>query len=127
MNKAMRTDNRAAGFTLLEVMVALVIFSICATTLIKQSGISLRQTHSLETRTLANWIASNELERLRLEGFPKIGNNSREIQYANRQWQIERRITSTNNPDLHRAVIQVSELSHDKTYDHQLIGFLGRH
>lgn len=114
------------GFTLLEVMVALVIFSVCAATLIQQSGRSIRQQSTLENRTQANWIAENELERIRLKGFPAVGKSSREIGFANQQWQIEQEVTKTNNADLRKVVIAVSRQNRDGN-GYRLTGFLGRY
>ncbi len=116
----------STGFTLLEVMVALVIFSICAATLIQHSGRSVRQLQQLETRTFANWIAENELQRLRLQGFPATGKSSREINYAKRQWQMQQQVSVTNNPELRKVEIAVHPLKEPQDR-YQLTGFLGKH
>jgi len=118
--------SRDRGFTLLEVMVALVIFSICAATLIQQSGRNTRQSMILETRTQANWIAENQLERLRLAGFPANGKTTQTITFSKQEWLIERVISDTNNADLRKAVIQVS-IDDDHSTEYSLTGFLGRY
>ncbi|GAB3096075.1 type II secretion system minor pseudopilin GspI [Aestuariicella hydrocarbonica] len=123
------------GFTLLEVMIALIIFAICATTLIQQSGRSLRQASFLESRTLANWIAENELDQLRLEQqFPAVGKTSRLLVFGLRQWNVIRDISKTAHPDLRRVVIHVQRAKPDKTQSSQemsegyrLTSFLGRY
>ncbi len=123
-------SQRCRGFTLLEVMIALIIFAICATSLIQQSGRSLQQASQLETRTLANWIAENELERLRLAPqFPPVGTHSLELTFGQRQWLVTRTISTTSQPDLRRALIQVQQANVTKanTADYQLTGFLGRY
>ena len=117
---------RDHGFTLLEVMVALVIFSICAATLIQQSGRNTRQSMMLETRTQANWIAENQLERLRLAGFPASGKTTQTITFSKQEWLIESVISDTNNADLRKAVIQVS-IDDDHSTGYSLTGFLGRY
>lgn len=114
------------GFTLLEVMVALVIFSICAATLIQQSGRSTRQQATLEHRMHSHWIAENELEKIRLKGFPSIGKTSREIDFSNQRWRIEQEVLKTNNADLRKVVIAVSRQDFD-TSGYRLTGFLGRY
>jgi len=118
--------SRDRGFTLLEVMVALVIFSICAATLIQQSGRNTRQSMILETRTQANWIAENQLERLRLAGFPANGKTTQTITFSKQEWLIESVISDTNNADLRKAVIQVS-IDDDHSTEYSLTGFLGRY
>ena len=121
-----RAKLRRGGFTLLEVMVALVIFSICAATLIQQSGRNTRQSMMLETRTQANWIAENQLERLRLAGFPASGKTTQTITFSKQEWLIESVISDTNNADLRKAVIQVS-IDDDHSTGYSLTGFLGRY
>lgn len=116
------------GFTLLEVMIALSIFAICASTLIQQSGRSVRQAALLETRAQASWIAENELDRLRLSSsFPASGKKTRKLTFAKREWMIEQDISETSNADLRKALIRVSDGDSDAAISYQLTGFLGRH
>lgn len=129
--KCSRPQNRSAdtrGFTLLEVLIALSIFAICASTLIQQSGRSIRQAAYLETRTQASWIAENELERLRLsELFSPAGTQEKEIIFAKRQWFVSQEITNTTHKDLRKAVIRVREGSDPAGAFYELTGFLGRY
>lgn len=129
--KCSRPQNRSAdtrGFTLLEVLIALSIFAICASTLIQQSGRSIRQAAYLETRTQASWIAENELERLRLsELFSPAGTQEKEIIFAKRQWFVSQEITNTTHKDLRKAVIRVREGNDPGRAIYELTGFLGRY
>ena len=130
-NKYHHPQNRSAvtrGFTLLEVLIALSIFAICASTLIQQSGRSIRQAAYLETRTQASWIAENELERLRLsESFLPPGMQEKEIIFAKQQWFVSQEITNTTHKDLRKAVIRVREGSDPAGAFYELTGFLGRY
>ncbi|WP_233710358.1 type II secretion system minor pseudopilin GspI [Pseudomaricurvus albidus] len=123
-----RSRHDCGGFTLLEVLIALSIFAICASTLLQQSGRSVRQASYLETRAQASWIAENELARLRLsEQFAPVGKQEKEITFANRQWFVSQDITNTNNKDLRKAVIEVRDSDSELATRFQLIGFLGRY
>lgn len=118
----------AKGFTLLEVLIALSIFAICASTLIQQSGRSLRQAAYLETRTLANWIAENELEHLRLtEAFVQAGTEEKALTFAKRQWLVTQEISNTSHKDLRKAVIRIREAANPQAAAYELTGFLGRY
>ena len=69
---------RLRGFTLVEVMVALAIFTVVAVTLVKTATLSVRHAGLIEDRSTAWWLAENEITRLRLmertdENFPRIG------------------------------------------------------
>ncbi|MBR9912692.1 MAG: type II secretion system minor pseudopilin GspI [Gammaproteobacteria bacterium] len=119
---------RTRGFTLLEVMVALSIFAVCALVLLQQSGRNARQAHLLETRTLASWIAANELAQLQLAvEFPSAGQTESEVRFARRDWIVVRDLHTTANADLLRAVIVVKAASRDNDIAYQQTGFLGRH
>jgi general secretion pathway protein I len=116
------------GFTLLEVLIALSIFAICASTLLQQSGRSIRQAAYLETRTHANWIAENELERLHLsDQFAPPGTQEKELTFAKRQWLVSQEVTNTSHKDLRKAVIRVHENNNPQAAHYELVGFLGRY
>lgn len=54
------------GFTLLELMLALAVLSIVAVAVLGRGAETVRTLSGLEERTLAQWVAENELARLRL-------------------------------------------------------------
>lgn len=56
-----------SGMTLLEVMVALVIFAVASLALMQSITAQLNAIADLENKTFAGWVADNELARLRLE------------------------------------------------------------
>ena len=60
--------------TLLEVMVALVIFSTAALALMNSVSLNVRFTHSLADTLQASWVAENQLAQARLEkaDFPDV-------------------------------------------------------
>lgn len=51
----------ANGFTLIEVLIALVIIAIAMTAIIKTVGNNIRTTQYLSDKTLGYWAASNVL------------------------------------------------------------------
>ncbi len=61
---------RARGFTLLEVLIALLIVAITLSAATAAVGGAARRQRGLEERTFATWAAQNTLNRLRLDGLP---------------------------------------------------------
>ena len=61
-----RFRSAVRGFTLLELMLALAVLAIVAVAVVGRGADTVRQLHGLEQRTLAHWVAQNELARLRL-------------------------------------------------------------
>lgn len=88
------------GFTLVEVLVALFIFSLVALAVQVHAGAILTQMRRMEERTFASWIARNTLAELELrrrlsilqhasgEGYAPITPHAGEVHYARRQWQL---------------------------------------
>ncbi|MCM7511359.1 type II secretion system minor pseudopilin GspI [Enterobacter hormaechei] len=58
------------GMTLLEVMVALVIFSTAALALMNSVSLNVRFTHGLGDTLQASWVAENQLAEARLSNTP---------------------------------------------------------
>lgn len=100
------------GFTLLELMVALAIIATVAATVFNRGGDAISTLRSLEDRTLARWIAENEIATLRLnrltssEAMP-IRTASKRVEYANRSWQVVVATSSTHHPLLRRVEVKV--------------------
>ena len=58
---------RVKGMTLLEVIVALAVFSSAAVSITKSLGEQMANMPILESRTLAQWVADNQMVDARLE------------------------------------------------------------
>jgi general secretion pathway protein I len=99
---------RSTGFTLIEVMVALVVVALgmmtVHTTLNRYAAASLY----LEEQTLASWIATNKLTELSVAStWPSIGDYEEEIEFAARDWRCEIVVSETEVPNLRRVDVSV--------------------
>lgn len=91
--------SREAGFTLVEVLAALAIFSIGAVGLVHISTENARTTRLVETRALAAIVADNALtDRLTDPRPPEKGFSSREEILGGRDWLVEETLADTPNP-----------------------------
>ncbi|UTW44238.1 type II secretion system minor pseudopilin GspI [bacterium SCSIO 12696] len=96
------------GFTLLELMIALVVFSVTALIVLENNSSSVRQQAHLEDKVFATWVAENTLAELRLKPFwPSIGTQDSRAQLAGREWHIRTDTMSTVEPKLRKVTTQV--------------------
>ena len=102
---------RSGGFTLVELMVALVVVATVATTVYTRSSDTIGQIALLERRTLARWVAENEIERARLarhaareEAIPLAsGSTRRRVTLGGREWSVVATANTTSHPWLRRV------------------------
>lgn len=118
----------ARGFTLVEVLVALVIVAFGLAALMVAVQGTARTSGFLRDKTVAQWIALNRLSEVRLN-LVKFGQNTDtgELDFANRKWHYDTRYFDTTISTMKRVVVRVY-LGDAKTKGSpvaQAIGFLG--
>lgn len=96
------------GFTLIEVVVALAIFSVAALALTKVAMQYTQSTASAILRTKAQFVAQNEIARMQIEGQWLQGTESKQVTAQGETWQIDKKAESTISPDVQKIEVQVS-------------------
>jgi general secretion pathway protein I len=119
---------RSGGFTLIEVLVALVIVALGLTALMVAVNGTARTSGFLRDKTLAQWIALNRLTEVRLN-MVKFGQNTDtgELDFGNRKWHYDTRYFDTSIASMKRVTVRVY-LGDAKTKGNpvaQAVGFLG--
>jgi general secretion pathway protein I len=100
---------RSHGFTLLEVMVALVIFAIAALALLRAQNSQISTDRHLEEKTLAHWVALNHLADLRLQKvFPEVGEAESVVKMAGRNWLINTKVQATPTQNVRLLIVSVA-------------------
>ncbi|MFJ5298116.1 type II secretion system minor pseudopilin GspI [Pseudomonas sp. NPDC088368] len=79
------------GFTLLEVMVALAVFALLATSVLSACQHVLQQSGVMRERVFAAWLADNHMTELRLQP-PPTGSGRVIRVFAGQQWALEQRV-----------------------------------
>jgi general secretion pathway protein I len=113
------------GFTLLEVMVALVIVSLSLTAVAASMSQMINAAQTMRDRTYASWIAQNRIAELRLAAtIPDVGASNGEVEYANTDWSWRAVISETGVDDLYRIDVSVS-LAGREGVIRSVTGFMG--
>ncbi|MFQ3234577.1 MAG: general secretion pathway protein I [Paraglaciecola sp.] len=103
------------GMTLLEVMVALVIFAMTATAIMKAAGDHLASIGQIEEITFATWVANNRLTQLNLtSNWPPKNNLKGSQEMADRTWYWQQKVVKTNDKALLSVEVSVA-LSEDQS------------
>ncbi|HEX7374026.1 MAG TPA: type II secretion system minor pseudopilin GspI [Steroidobacteraceae bacterium] len=101
-------NSRARGFTLIEVLAALVIVALGMMGVIEAVTQSVRNGTYLREKTLAHWVAMNVITERRLAASPpEIGKTSDEIELAGVRWKWELVTTQTQLESMRRMDVSV--------------------
>jgi general secretion pathway protein I len=99
---------RHAGFTLIEVLAALVIVALGMLGAIQAVTQAARNGSYLRDKTLAHWVAMNIItERRLLNAPPDIGESSDDVEMAGLRWRWTMRVTQTQVETMRRMDVSV--------------------
>ena len=114
MSRAFKIEkHKALGFTLIEVMLALAVFSIAGIALLSTASNNARNIGYLESKMFANWVASNQLVAASLEKkWPPKNNLKGEVELAGRAWFWQQKVSKTTDKDM-RAIMMEVRLSEE--------------
>lgn len=116
---------RSYGFTLLELMVALVVVAVALLAVERTMGAAVGHAHALRSRLLAGWVAENRLNELRIQrALPVVGELAGAETQAGLTLYWRATIGPTPNPRMRRVEVQVYESSAGGQSLARLTGYL---
>ena len=104
----MHPTKRAAGFTLIETLVALAVIGIALAAAVRASHGGIEMAAEMKQRTCAQWVASNVLAQLQASReFPDLGAKEGEAKQGtlDLRWRME--VSISPNYSFRRAEIKV--------------------
>ena len=117
--------DRRAGFSLIEVLVALTVLALALSALIKTGSSNAANAGFLQDKTFAQWVAMNELARMQaMQEYPSVGKQKGSSELADREffWTV---ITSdTPAETMRRVEIEVREEEDSEGVITILVGFV---
>lgn len=103
-----RIPTPASGFTLIEVLAALVIVALGMLGAIEAVTQQARGGVYLRDKTLAHWIAMNVITEHRLEAAPPpVAESSDEVEFAGQRWHWTMKVSQTQVQSLRRMDVTV--------------------
>ncbi|MDR1968002.1 MAG: type II secretion system minor pseudopilin GspI [Burkholderiaceae bacterium] len=119
-----RTRNPSAGFTLVEVLVALAITAIALIAGLRATAALTDNADRQGAVLLAQLCAENKLIELRMSRqLPAVGDFSSDCMQASRTLQVTQTVRSTPNPNFRRVDAAVSE---NGNFILRLVSIIGR-
>lgn len=120
-------ERHSFGFTLIEVVVALLVVSLGMLGVIQAVSQTASNGGYLRDKTLAHWVAMNRLTEVRLQKTaPSVDKSSDEVEMGGRRWKWTMEVTQTPVETIRRIDISVRpEESPDTTKLASVTGFYG--
>jgi general secretion pathway protein I len=108
-----RRGARSLGFTLLEVLVALVIVGTALGASLRAVGSLASNSAGLRSAMMATWSAENRLVQIRLESqFPALGKRSYDCPQGDLALLCQEEVLASPNPRLRRVEVSVYDMQY---------------
>ncbi|MCU0071166.1 type II secretion system minor pseudopilin GspI [Pseudomonas glycinae] len=109
----MRTPSPQAGFTLIEVLVALAIIAVAMSAAVRVAGLMTQSSGVLRDRSIAMIAAQSRMAELRLEGRLPMGVKAMECDQGRLLLRCEQVIGGAENGRLLKVGVQVFDRSQE--------------
>lgn len=122
----MKGAERSAGFTLLEVLVALTVAAVALAAGMKLIGVYVADSAEVQQRLYAHWAAGNVLLESQLEdAWPKTGADEGTTELMGREWSWQRTVSETPFETVRKIEVRIFEFKGDEEPISRAIGYVG--
>ncbi|MBV8806438.1 MAG: type II secretion system minor pseudopilin GspI [Sinobacteraceae bacterium] len=103
---------KSRGFTLIEVLVALVIVAVGMSVLMGALTSSAKTVSYMQDKSFAEWVALNQISSVRVAlsapgQLPPTGNTNGDVDFANRKWHWRQEIVASQVAGILRIDVKV--------------------
>jgi general secretion pathway protein I len=110
-----KASKKSLGFTLIEVMLAMAVFSIAGIALLSAATNNTRNIGYLEDKMFANWVAANQLVTNNLVAkWPPKNNVKGDVELAGRLWFWQQKVIKTTDKGMRAIVMEIRLKADDK-------------
>lgn len=111
------------GFTLIEVLIAVIVLSIALLAITRNAGLAVHETNDLQQRTAAHWVAMDivaqaELGIIQVNSAGSSQNGTENIMNHNWDWQLTSEAVpneSNDNESVIKIIVNVQDsVSHEQ-------------
>jgi general secretion pathway protein I len=110
-----KQSKKSIGFTLIEVMLAMAVFSIAGIALLSAATNNARNIGYLENKMFANWVAANQLVTNNLVAkWPPKNNVKGDVELAGRVWFWQQKVIKTTDKGMRAIVMEIRLKANDE-------------
>ena len=103
-----RTSGTDEGFTLIEVLVALVILAVASAGLIGAAEAHVDSIRAMQSRAIAQWVAENRIAELTVAGKSEPRPYEM-VEMLGQSWAVQLTRRASDDPELQAMTISVGE------------------
>lgn len=119
--------NRSRGFTLVEVIVALMIIAVALAAAISAASATVYNAAGLQERTFAHWVAMNKLTELQImKEWPAPHKTDGSTLMAEHEWFWTMDVIETEDKTVRKVEIAVRANDNDENSLVNVTGFIGQ-